>query len=101
MENSSLELRIPEYRSETIVITRVGSTIDVSSLAVGASAGSRTGPSRPALTLLPGNSRTSDESRGHIISSCWPVRKGRTKKIGDKHKGEGERCAENLVHWHT
>jgi hypothetical protein len=58
--------------------------------------GSRTGPSRAALTLRPGNNRTSDASREHIISSCWPIRKGRTKKIGDEHKGEAERCVENL-----
>jgi hypothetical protein len=36
MENGSLALRIPEYGSETIVIARVDSTIDVLSLAVGA-----------------------------------------------------------------
>ena len=37
MENSNLTLRILEYGSETIVITHVRSTIDVLSLAVGAS----------------------------------------------------------------
>jgi hypothetical protein len=82
MENGSLALRIPEYGSETIVITRVGSAIDVLSFAaVGANVGSRTGPSRTALSLPPGNNRASDDSRGHIMSSCWPVRQGRTKKI--------------------
>ena len=36
MENCSLALRIPEYGSEAMEITRVGSTIDVLSLTVDA-----------------------------------------------------------------
>ena len=43
--------------------------------------------------------------RGYIMPSCWPVRKGRSKRIagwcqlgGDKHKGETEWYVDNLAH---
>jgi len=94
MGKCSLALHIPEYWSEAMEITRIGSTIDVWSLAVNAKADLRrlsygTLPRRvdKVGTFTPRYNTTeqlpsSRASRGRITRSYWLVRKAHARRPG-------------------